>query len=520
MSAPRVLMATSMGGYNHATTLDAVLAQALELRGAAPEFLLCDAALPACQMTKKGRAAPEAVAAGKAMDYCKTCIGKGTGIYEPLGYPLRRLSHYVTPEDTARARELAQATPFAAIRDFRLEGMPVGDHAYAGALRYFARGDVQKSIEIDVLRKFFEAGLITVMALKRLFAQERFDVAVVHHGIYIPQGMIAEVARASGIRVVTYNPAYRKHSFIFSHRESYHYTMPEEPVSAWENLAMEGARGEALEAYLASRRHGGSDWIWFHDKPQEDIAPALRALGVDPAKPYVALLTSVVWDAQLHYKANAFPGMMDWIIKTIAYWRARGDLPLVIRVHPAEVRGAIPSQQKVQDEIRKHFGRFFGRRLPKNVFVVAPEDQMSTYALCERADAVIIYNTKTGVEVTAMGVPTIVAGEAWIRGKNISRDVSREEEYYRLLDTLPWGQRMSAEEQARAQRYAYHFFFRRMIPLPFITQAESANFSVAIGGKDDLAPGRWEGLDVICRGILEETPFIYDGAEHGDARMA
>src|SRR6202012_2301549 len=128
------------------------------------------------------------------------------------------------------------------------------------------------------------------------------------------------------------------------------------------------------------------------------------------------------------------------------------------------------SQQKVQDEIRKHFGRFFGLRLPKNVYVIAPEDQMSTYALCERADAVIIYNTKTGVEVTAMGVPTIVAGEAWIRGKGISRDVSEEQDYYRLLDTLPWRARMSPQEQARAQRYAYHFFFRRMIPLPFIAQ--------------------------------------------------
>ena len=30
-------------------------------------------------------------------------------------------------------------------------------------------------------------------------------------------------------------------------------------------------------------------------------------------KPVIGLLTNVFWDAQLHYRANAFKDMLDWI---------------------------------------------------------------------------------------------------------------------------------------------------------------------------------------------------------------
>ena len=45
---PRVLMASSIGSYAHAVTLESALAAALTFRGAEVHALLCDAALTAC----------------------------------------------------------------------------------------------------------------------------------------------------------------------------------------------------------------------------------------------------------------------------------------------------------------------------------------------------------------------------------------------------------------------------------------------------------------------------------------
>jgi hypothetical protein len=126
-------------------------------------------------------------------------------------------------------------------------------------------------------------------------------------------------------------------------------------------------------------------------------------------------------------------------------------------------------------------------------------------------NAVIIYGTKTGVELASVGKSVIVAGEAWIRNKGITRDASSRAEYFRLLDELPLHDPdLAPATVERARRYAYHFFFRRMIPLRSIRLTGGwPPFQVAIPDAGALRPGADPGLDVICDGILHGTPFIY-----------
>ena len=124
----------------------------------------------------------------------------------------------------------------------------------------------------------------------------------------------------------------------------------------------------------------------------------------------MGMLTKVKWDDQLHYPANAFPNMLEWLLQTIDYLSKKPELQLLIRVHPAEILGVVPSRQPIIDEIKKVFPK-----LPDNVFIIPPESQASTYAAMMQCDSVIIYGTKTGVELTSVGVPIVVAGAAWVR---------------------------------------------------------------------------------------------------------
>ena len=117
---------------------------------------------------------------------------------------------------------------------------------------------------------------------------------VAHHGIYVPQGMVNAVAGAEDVRLVTWNPGYRKQTFIFSHGDSYHHTMMDEPTALWEDLDLSAGGGARIDDYLSSRRTGSQDWIWFHEKPRFDPAWIARTLGVDFSKPCIGLLTNVV----------------------------------------------------------------------------------------------------------------------------------------------------------------------------------------------------------------------------------
>jgi hypothetical protein len=510
----KVLVATSVGAYLPGTTLESLLSVALTHRGAEVHVLLCDGVLPAClDSDVRWHGNPEKINPDRLTKHlCSQCFAPAAAMFRSLGVRLHRYGDTLVEEDRARAESLSREVPAGEIPGYRWEGISVGEHALAGALRFFGRGTLEGEPRGEgVLRKYFKAALLTASSVGCLLDTISFEVALLHHGIYIPQGIVSEVARKKSVRVVTWNPAYRKGCFIFSHGDTYHHTLMKEPVSTWENLAWSETKEKETVDYLKSRWQGSQDWIWFHDVPQEDVKAIEKEVGIDLSRPTVGLLTNVFWDAQLHYPANAFKNMLDWVIKTIDHFRERPDLQLLIRIHPAEVRGKIPSRQGMVEEIGKAFPE-----LPENVFIVPPESQVSTYVAMSRCDSVIIYGTKTGVELTAMGIPVIVAGEAWIRNKGLTRDASSQEEYFGLLKELPFGERMKEEQVTRARKYAYHFFFRRMIPVDGLEPvADWPPYRVMPGAHDLLRPGKSRGLDVICDGVLKESAFVFPAEEGG-----
>lgn len=506
----RILIANNLPGFQLATILESMLAVALTIRGAEVHTLVCDGVLSAC-LNLKIRSIPDVslVESGswkEAPTACGKCR-KSTGAFIDLGLPIHYYSQYLTGKENEEIVRLAASVPVGDILHYRHQGIAVGEHAYAGCLRYFSTGNLEGQEKSDVvLRKYFEAALQTMTVTNRLIDRYKFDVACFHHGIYVPQGIVGEVCRARGVRVVNWNPAYRKRCFIFSHDDTYHHTLMDEPVSAWKDMHYTDKQDTEIWDYLKSRWSGSQDWIWFHGVPDNKDETLVRETGINLNKPIIGLLTNVMWDAQLHYRANAFPNMLDWVVKTIRYFGGRPDLQLLIRVHPAEIRGTQPSRQLIIDEIKKVFPE-----LPVNLFIIPPESDIDTYTAMMKCNSVIIYGTKTGVELTSMGIPVIVAGEAWIRNKGLTIDVSSEQDYYRILEGLPLKESRMTEEKIReARKYAYHFFLRRMIPVSSVEPTQGKiPFKVGISSINDLREGVDPGLDVICEGILRGKPFIY-----------
>ncbi|MCA8962057.1 MAG: capsule biosynthesis protein [Planctomycetes bacterium] len=515
-------MANNVPGFYNSTTVESLLAAALTLRGADVHVLQCDRELPACLRLKVGKTSPEMLATTSFRETICTDCAAMVRPFEELGVTVHRMSALLDDGARTRCRDVAATTPLESIPRHVLtlgdDEIPVGEHALAGALRYFAIGQLDREPQGEVvLRRYFEAALRTAHAVHRLVRDVGIDRACFHHGIYIPQGVVAEVLRARSIPFSTWNVAYRKRCFLFSHEDTYHHTLLDEPTESWETMAFDDDDERAIDAYLASRWHGSQDWIYFHDTPDPALETLVAATGIDPDRPIIGLLTNVVWDAQLHYRANAFPSMLDWIEATIRLFADRPAMRVLFRVHPAEIRGTQRSRQRAVEEIERAFPR-----LPANVFVVGPESSVNTYAAMERCNAVLIYGTKTGVELTSRGIPVIVAGEAWIRNKGLTIDARSRDEYRSIIAGLPLTEsRLPAETVRRAKRYAYHFFFRRMIPVAAIEPLEGdaqhapVPFRVAIESLRDLEPGRDAGLDTIVDGISSGAPFIYPAEREG-----
>lgn len=504
---PRVLMATAIGSYAHAVSLESALAAALTFRGADVHVLICDGALSACAECEASLYPDIAAfaARGPSRDLCRDCAWPAERVYAQLGITVHRYSEWITAADRSEARRLAVETPIAEIPQLVVDGLALGEHAHAGALRFFATGSLETEPHGEaVLRRYLESALLTAFGTRRLLRTVAFTSTVFTHGIYVPWGIVGAVARQERVHVSTWNVAYRKRRFIFSHDDTYHHTLMSEPREHWENLELSPAQDRDLMQYLASRREGLFDWIVFHRPRKQDQQEIAARLGIDVTRPIIGLPTSVTWDAQLHYPSNAFPNMLEWLVQTCEYFATRPDLQLLIRVHPAEISGFPRSRQPILDELKKRIPR-----LAPNIFVVGPESDMSTYMLMSLCNAAIIYSTKMGVELTSVGVPVIVAGEAWIRNKGVTHDATSPADYFRILAQLPFPARLGAAQLARARRYAYHFFFNRMIPLPFIEpKAGYPIYRLKLDHLRQLLPGESQGLDTICDGILGGTPFV------------
>ncbi len=510
----RILFATSMGSELVAWRLEAILGLAMLQRGHHIEYAMNDGILPACQdciyKTYENDAA-KILRSKRFINKSNTCFYEASKIFNELGIKVNGFSEGLNNKDIQEIEKIYNATKTEDIKSYTLNNVSVGEHALAGTLRFFAKATIDNEPLAEImLRSYFKAALITTFSFNNILRKRKIDVVVLHHGIYVPQGLICSLANEMGIKVVTWNIAYRKNRFIFSHQDTYHHTLISESVSKWVNIKWSDKKNLELANYLKGRWHGHDDWINFNqENPEIKDQKVIQLLDLDPKKPCVALLTNVLWDAQLHYPANAFENMLEWIFTTIEHFKKRQDIQLVIRIHPAEVSGRIKSRQKVADEIYEKF-----KDLPKNIKIIKPFDSISSYELVSVSDAALIYGTKMGVELSASGIPVIVAGEAWIRGKGLTIDSTNKDDYLDKLKQLPFKSKISNEVTLNAKKYAYHFFFRRMIPLKSVSESSGwPPFDIKLKNLDELKSGSDKGLDVICDGIIGDNDFIYDQNE-------
>ena len=95
-------------------------------------------------------------------------------------------------------------------------------------------------------------------------------------------------------------------------------------------------------------------------------------------------------------------------------------------------------RQKVREVIRA--GADVIKIASSGGFFSPNDDPMHPHFSQEELDvivSVIIYATKMGVELTALGIPVIVAGEAWVRNKGLTQDATSKAHYFELLSQLP-----------------------------------------------------------------------------------
>jgi hypothetical protein len=427
---------------------------------------------------------------------------------------LERLSlgAYTRPEDLPAALARAEGATLADLREHVYKDVSVGDHAYASLLRATLRG-----IPLDdertrwLAKRYLASSMVLVDAGERLFQELRPDSFVAADGVYLLAGTLCELARKRGIHVVVHGPPYRKGTVWLSHHESYHRALINDKNDYWKSLEMTPERVKVAEEYLGSKHFVARDYTTYHVDSIKDEQAIRDELGLD-SRPIVSIFTNVLWDAQLYYRFAIFSNMLEWLFETIRYYARRPDVQLVIRLHPAEAPGQLPTNQPLLPEVERAFPE-----LPPNVKLVRPESKVSSYVLGAMSRAALVYGARVGVELVILGTPVVVAGEAFMRGKGFTRDPKTRDEYYELLDRSDKLEPVTDEERELARKWYYYYFFRLMMPFPFYEAYRNRSVTdsrITFESLADLLPGKSPVLDRVCQGIVDgKTRFEWDDFE-------
>ena len=488
-----ILIATMTGGNWECSSFDSLLGVALTLKGANVYFLLCDGKLPACQECDFQWLKPHELMRAGPKNLCGSCYKPARSMFEKLGLPVLKLSDYALSE------QAAMEAP-AGIID---------EHARSGLLRYFAVGDATgEEFETEILERYRQAAKLTFSSVTNLLLAEKIEAVVAHHGIYVPQGLVVAAAQNLGVDVVCWGLGYKENTIIFSSGDSYHRTLPLEEAMP-ENNADIMQSVQHVQRYLKDRESGINDWISFYkdtkiSSPKNMPFDASDTFGTNNNSEGLTfgLFTNVVWDAQLHFRKAAYSNMLDWLFDTIDLF-ANTRHRLVIRVHPAEVRGSVPSRQRVLAEISKVYAE-----LPTNIRLVDADDALTSYQVAERIDVALIYGTKMAIELAASGIPVIVAGDAWARGKGFTWDVGSRDEYWKLISEMRAPLTMTGDQINAALNFAKYIFLERMVPIELlIPQRHFTKFSINPGSLDEVR--NCSALSKVCDAILTGSDFRF-----------
>ena len=337
----------------------------------------------------------------------------------------------------------------------------------AGIVRYAASSskEVLKKLPKDVTSNYHKAALISQKAIQGLIKKYSPRLIIAHHGIYIPQGIVQKISKFYNIDFYSWHFGYRKSTLIFSKNDTYHKELINTKIDEFD-LDLSEDKKDRIMSYLFSRRTGRDDWIHFNRSPE-------KGLDQNNFEKRFVFYSSVDWDAALHFPSSLYKSQFEFVDEIISVFNQLRNYELIIRIHPAEISGFNPAFISLENYINNKF-----KPLPRNIKIISASSKKSSYLLSDNCSAAIVYNSKIGIELPPFGIPIIVGGDCWARGKGFSTDLSKAGQLKEIIENSE-ELKLNEQQIKRAIQFAYYFYFERCIDTPeLLSTGKKFNLSI------------------------------------------
>jgi hypothetical protein len=305
-----------------------------------------------------------------------------------------------------------------------------------------------------ICREFMLSAWNVARKFSSLLENVKPQAAVLFNGMHFPEATAAWLCRQRGVRVITHESGFQPFSgyFVEGDVTTYPIAIPEVELGPEQNAR--------LDADLHKRQQGDFSmagiqfWNEMCGLPEELLQKAVRF------KRVVAVFTNVIFDTtQLH--ANAvFVDMFAWLDTLLEVFKAHPDTLFVLRAHPDEARPGKASRESVAMWFEQKAAAF------PNVFLIPPQERVSSYELVRLSRFVLTYNSTIGLEATLMGVPVLGAAQAPFVDYDTVYFERDRQTYLRRLESFLTVDRLQVPEERRrnTRRFMYYRYYRFSLP--------------------------------------------------------
>jgi len=495
-----------LGNFPEIVARNGLFATALKVRGQRTHTILCDGTPVAC--VRRGIELPEVMEEWPRK--CAQCSRDAMEVARKYCLDVSWVGEYVSEARRREFLQIAESLPLNEILEYVHLGTNAGWMAWSSLNRHM-KGLLIDPAQITpeqalIFRKYLYAALVNVHAANEATTAHSPVSVLTSHGIYVDFAPPMMIAFQKGLAAVSWSSAYADGHHYFTvlkgaDQPLYQGISSSEPWQQRAATPLTAAEEERLNAFLHHRyfRSGARD-IGVVSGPES--AEALRRkIGLRPGKPVFCVFAHVNWDVCLGLSSAIFANSNVWIIETIKRVMQNTAVDWIIRIHPSErTDGTILS---TADVINAEFPR-----LPGHIKVLTADSDINSYGLYQLIDGGITIFGTVGIELTSMGKPAIVAGQAHYANKGFTIDSASAAEYFGTLDRAASIAPLGAEQTALARRYAYWFFVQRHIPIRSVDLKQGHWGDLDLARIEMLLPGRDRIMDSVCRNIVEGKDFI------------
>lgn len=494
--APRRVLFLTTRQHSDQLAYYVTLAHALRRKGHSITFLSCDRQIPsACNNGVYPRLHPAK---------CDVCATYASSYLATTGFPVRYVSEFAREDDRRAASQRLSTLDPAAYETFEHDGARLGESVRHSVAHFLRLGGTPLDPESRAAyRVWIENAVFLHEAWKRMLEELAPDAIVMLNGLFMPERVLFDLARARGIPVTTIEVGMRTETLVFRRNLPTDYE-DDEAWAAWKDVPLTEDEDAALSQLLRAREVGKGYSVNYWPKLEERRDEVCRELAIDPTRRTATLFPNITWDSALFEKDIGYAGMLEWLLETIRFFERHPEWQLVVRAHPAEVI----LEGSLRDSVLKAIEREFPA-LPPNVRVVPPWSPISSYTLMDLSDVGLVYASTTGLEMAVRGRPVFVLGKVHYRAKGFTHDPATPSEYLKSLeDVCARGGRLDRASVELARRYAYFLFFRLSVPFHFVEFKRADDLPAFSEAGLAAIRGGDPGLDRLADAILGEAPAV------------